>query len=436
VAATKRKLGNKYLRKRAMAAASTLLGIAPAAQAAEKITTNDPWTFDTSFTRYSEAERITVLEPQISTKRDFSDNRSLSILVTVDSITGATPLGTLPATANTAPNTITSPSGHATNPIVGKIPLSHMTDTRFAMDTTWEQPLAPNYSGAFGINASKETDYIATGINSKIARDFNQKNTTLSIGIAPEIDVNDPNGGLPIAYAVPYVPGSIDGRRDTKWIISGLLGVTQTINRRLLMQFNYGLTTEHGYLNDPYKLLSLINEGGDPISAIYEKRPRERIEHSFYWLTRYNIWAKDVLGLALRYYSDDWGIRSQTLDFTFHRQRNDHFYWEPHVRYYHQSAADFYRLGLLTNQSLPEFASADLRLAEFNAVTFGLGFGYTLKNGTLLIARAEYYTQSGENRPREAVGAQKSFDLFPTLHAVILQLDYQFSPEKLWSRKK
>src|ERR1700761_3045507 len=101
------------LRKRAATAAFTLLGIAPAAQAAAPTETPaaDTWSLDTSFFRYSESERITVVEPQVGARRDFGDNRSLNVLVTVDTISGATPLGTLPATPKTAPNTVTGPSG-------------------------------------------------------------------------------------------------------------------------------------------------------------------------------------------------------------------------------------------------------------------------------------------------------------------------------------
>ena len=194
------------------------LGVPPIMQAAQTsaqtpdVSGPDRWSLDTSLMRYNEAERITVIEPQVSARRDFSDNRSLNILVTVDSITGATPLGTLPATAKTAPNTVTSASGSRSNPIIGKIPLSNMTDTRYALDTSWQQPLGADYTGEIGADASKETDYISLGINSKLARDFNQKNTTVSLGIAPEFDISNPNGGLPVAYAAQSARDPSTGR--------------------------------------------------------------------------------------------------------------------------------------------------------------------------------------------------------------------------------
>jgi hypothetical protein len=436
VAATKKE---RLLRKRAAAAAFTLLGVPPTIQAAAPTNSSDAspdrWSSDLSFMRYAESERITVVEPQVGVRRDFSDNRSLSILATVDVITGSTPLGTVPATPNTAPNTVTGASGQGTNPIVGKIPLSKMTDTRIGLDATWEQPVAENYNGQFGASASKETDFISLGANTMLARDFNEKNTTLSFGVAPEFDISNPNGGLPVPFATFGTPGSIDGTRDTKWLASGLAGLTQVINRRTLMQFNYTYTYEHGYLTDPYKLISLINYKGDPVSALYESRPQERMEHSLYWLTRYNIVGHDVFSLGFRYYIDDWGIHSQTLDFSYRRQSNDHFYWEPIVRYYNQSAASFFHSMLDNLNPIPSVASSDLRLAALQAVTFGVHFGYTFKDGSEMIVRGEYYIESGDSHPSDATGAQRSYDLYPTLYASIIQVDYHFEPAKLFSKK-
>jgi hypothetical protein len=431
----------ELLRKRAMAAAATLLGAVPATQAAknspaEPSLSTDVWSWDTSFLQYSEAERVKVSEPQIGVRRNFGDDRTLSILTTVDTISGSTPLGTLPATANTAPATMTSPSGHAVNPIIGKVPTSSFSDTRIALNSTYQQPLGNAYTGIIGGNVSKEHDFLSLGTNLTLNRDFNQKNTTLSLGVSPEYDIVTPHGGLPDAYGTVLNANEFNGVRSTKYLVGSLLGLTQVINRQLLMEWTYSPTYENGYLNDPYKLLSIVNTQGDPLQAIHEKRPGSRLEHSFYWLTRYNIREHDVFNLGLRYFEDNWGIHSQTIDFTYRWQYHPQRFMEPHVRYYHQSAADFFRIGLLQGQQLPNYASADYRLNEINGVTFGIRFGWTLQNGSELTLRAEYYTQAGEHFPKEAVGAQKNFDLFPNLQATILQVAYSFEPRAFFSKNK
>lgn len=412
-----------------MAAAATLLGMVPGKSAAAS---PDPWTWETSFTHYHESDRISVVKPQIGVRRDLGEERAISVLATVDTISGSTPLGTLPPTINTAPNTTTGASGRLVNPYVGKVPTSKMTDTRIALNTSYERPFSSLSRGQFGANVAREKDFLSAGVNSTYHRDFNQKNTTFSFGVSPEFDWVSPTGGLPRPYATRLAADEYQGSTDPKVILGGLVGLTQVLSKRLYMQWNYSPTYENGYLHDPYKLLSIVNAAGDPVSVIHEKRPDSRLEHSFFWLTKYNLIHQDVFSLGLRYFADDWGVRSQTIDFTYRWQVRRHVFFEPHVRYYHQTKADFFRSGIRDTETLPENASADYRLSDIDGVTIGLKVGWTFKNETELVVRAEYYSQTGESRPNDAVGVQRNYDLFPTLHASILQVDYRFAPSKLF----
>lgn len=420
------------LRQRLMAATATLLGATSIGHTATPPKSADRWTWDTSYTHYKESERISVSEPQIGVRRDFADDRSLSILATVDTISGSTPLGTLPMTANTSPATVTSASGRAVNPNIGRIPLSDMSDTRLTLATTYERPSSESSRSIYTGTASKEHDFISAGASYTRHQEFNQKNTTLSFGVAPEIDIVTPNGGLPYAYGGYQTPTEYERHGKTKYLVGGLLGISQVVNRKTFMQWNYSPTYENGYLNDPYKLISQVNNQGDPVNSIHEKRPGSRLEHSFYWLTRYNFHAQDVFSLGFRYFADDWGIRSSTLDFSYRWHYHEKRFFEPTIRYYHQTSARFFRIGLRNAASLPDFASADYRLNELSAVTFGVRMGWVLKNGSELTLRADYYTQNGESSPRDAIGAQRAYDLFPTLHATILQITYSFEPQKLF----
>jgi hypothetical protein len=254
-------------------AAAVPKGTAPA----EPTPVGERWSWNTSLLRYSESDRISVMEPQIGVRRDFGDDRALTILATVDTISGSTPLGTLPLTSNTAPDTVTNASGHPVNPYIGKIPTSEMRDTRIALSGSYERPLSQVSRGTFGGEVAHEHDFLSMGLNGTIQRDYNQKNTTLSFGVSPEFDIVKPNGGLPAAYGPFLQPTEFSGTSTSKLVLGGLVGVTQIINRRTLMQFNYAPTYENGYLNDPYKLLSLYNANGDPLSTIHESRPNSII---------------------------------------------------------------------------------------------------------------------------------------------------------------
>jgi hypothetical protein len=97
------------------------------------------------------------------------------------------------------------------------------------------------------------------------------------------------------------------------------------------------------------------------------------------------------------------------------------------VRYYTQSEAEFYRLSLDSSQPLPEFASSDYRLGNFDAITAGLKFGWKTRNDHDMSVRVEWYTQSGDVPSDQLIGNQVLRDNYPDLNAVIVQFSYRFS---------
>jgi hypothetical protein len=417
------------IKRRAMLAAYSLLGIIPRAHSDEPTDDSKDWNLDASVLTYSESSRISVIEPTVSARKNFDESHVLNLEFTVDTISGATPIGTLPK-KKTQTDTTTSPAsgGGGGLGVTIDVPTAYMSDVRYGLVTSWQQPLGLGLTGKMGANFSVERDYQSAGVNFLLMKDFNKKNSTLSVGVAPEYDRSIPHGGVPVPFTVTGSPGSTDESTSKKQSLGLLAGWTQTVNRRTLMQWNYALTRENGTLSDPYKLLSRIDGvTGDPIDSIYEKRPDSRIEHSYFWLTRYHL-DTDVISFSYRYYTDDWGTRSHTADLNYHWAFSENDYLEPRFRFYHQSQADFYRIGLVSGAALPNDASADYRLAKFDAYTIGARYGHKIGDKTLLVLRFDYYTQIGDSHPDSAIGIQKGFDLFPALQALIFQAQLSFDP--------
>jgi hypothetical protein len=192
------------------------------------------------------------------------------------------------------------------------------------------------------------------------------------------------------------------------------------------MQLNYSLSQASGYLNDPYKLLSRVNPTtGSTVDYVFENRPDSRTKHALYWLTRYSL-NRDVISASYRYFFDDWGIKSHTVDLNYNWKLSEKQYLEPRIRFYSQTEADFYRVNLLSGDPLPLEASADYRLAKFHGFTYGLKWGWNLKNGRAFILRLEYYSTIGEDNPSTAIGIQRGLDFYPNLKATIAQIQYRF----------
>jgi Protein of unknown function (DUF3570) len=443
VAATKEKAMNSRdklsISSALTAATCTLLGttaIEPV-QAQE-----DPgWDFNTSLLYYGESDnRVQDLSLKTLSRLTFTDDRYLSLGLTVDALTGASPNGALP---QSFPQTFTKPSGRnlLTTP-PGEFPIDDsFRDTRVAITADWSQPLGRLYTVSAGVSGSVEFDYLHLGINGKLSRDFNNRNTTLSGGFALAFDESEPIGGVPVGLTQMPNVRQLGPRESTesKDVLDLVLGVTQVMSRNFVVQLNYSYSDSSGYLTDPYKILTAVDSvTGDAVPVpqlpgvegpshlnYFEHRPDSRTKHSVYAQGKYYMNGK-VLDASYRYMTDDWEIESHTVDMRFRWPIGDTRYLEPHLRFYTQTAADFYRLSLTDGEPMPEFASADYRLGDFDAITAGMKFGWKTGGGNDMSVRLELYSQSGNVSSGDLIGSQADRDVYPDMDAIIFQYSYIF----------
>lgn len=386
------------------------------------------WKFDTAVLLYDEKDRVQAVEPVIKAQKTFAGEKILNLKLVVDSLTGASPNG---AAASNNVETYTRPSGRGDFTVpAGEIPLDDtFKDSRAQFSVGWEQPINRLTRYSVGANISNEYDYQSLSFNAGLSRDFNRKNTTASVGLSFASDTIDPQGGIPTPYSQMTPAGEDPSREspdDSKTIVDIVLGATQVINPNWLMQLNYSLSQADGYLNDPFKGISQLDETGRPVSFIYESRPDSRSKNSLFWGNKYHLGYGDTVDLSYRYMTDDWDITSHTIDFRYRWNITPKFYVEPHLRFYQQSEAEFYRHSLAQGETIPTDISADYRLADFDATTIGAKFGYRISRDKIITFRAERYEQSGNTSTNDLIGIQKSYDAFPELEATIVQIGYSF----------
>ena len=428
-------------------ATCTLLGSTPAL-ANESV--DNEWRFDTAILYYGETDRVSLVEGVISATKDFGDDHIFNGKLTYDGLTGASATGAVP---QDTVQTFSRPSGHGGYAVAaGELPLDDtFRDSRVQLNAQWTQPLGDNLRGSAGVHASKEYDYLSLGMNGSLAQDFDQKNTTLSLGLSYQFDQIDPVGGTPERLGVMPIPTYIgddydDDHNDdydddhdddhdnaypdrngtqNKDTVDVLLGLTQIINRRTIMQLNYGVSVSDGYLNDPYKLVSVVNDLGQTQQTLFESRPDQRTKHNVYWQTKYAM-DSGVFDISYRYATDDWDITSHTLESRLRFNITDNSYLQPHIQIYQQTAAEFYQPFILDDSPLPTFASADYRLGEMDAYTVGLKYGQQLDNGDAWAVRMEYYQQNPKNAGFDEPGQLADLDLYPSVKAMMVQFNYQF----------
>jgi len=271
------------------------------------------------------------------------------------------------------------------------------------------------------------------------------RNTTLSAALAYAQDTIKPVGGLPLplaqmtdAVGEDQGPGNRGSGDDSKNVLDVLLGISQVLGRNTVMRVNLSYSDSSGYLTDPYKFLSVVDPvtgdligrtpapGASGPTGVYrfESRPDSRRKEALYAELRHDFSGK-VLQLGYRYSTDDWEVDSHTLESRLRLPFGSSSYLEPHVRYYQQTAASFYRYSL-ADGTLPEFASADARLSDMSAFTVGLKYGHETAGGNEWNARLEFYRQTAEAPNEVLIGNQIGNTQMPDFDAVILQFGYHF----------
>ena len=425
----------------ASAGCALLAGLPTQAQAAEL----DNWDFDTAALIYAEGDsRVSALEPVVSATRNFDSETKLNLKFAFDTLTGASPNG---ATSSDQAQTFARPSGNGRYTTDADAqPLDDtFRDSRAAFSANWSAPINRDWAYSAGGYLSSEHDYQSLGVNGTVSHYLNQKNTTLTLGLNLSADSLNPEGGLPVGLSRTPVPDSAtfstdlnnsrDGSSDDKQVVDVILGLTQVIDRKTLMQFNYSLSSGSGYLNDPYKIVSVIdsnageNYGGNFIKDganlyLYEKRPDSRLKHALFWQGKRQLDNGDIVDLSYRFMFDDWGVNSHTVDLKYRWDLGKH-YIEPQLRWYTQSAADFYKRYVTSSdyQSLDE-VSADYRLGDLDTYTLGFRYGYRMSQNSELYTRVSFYQQS--NSGDTGFGELKTQELYPDTTATMVTVGYRF----------
>ena len=362
-----------------------------------------------------------VIEPIVRFTHLLPDGQSVSAQLGIDVITGASPSGALPSGTV---QTRTSASGRVITSPAGQIPLAPFHDHRVALDSEWQKPLGRFVSSTLGGHFSREKDYQSLGVNGKISTDLMRRLLTVTVGGGVSHDTVFPVGGTPIGLSDGTI---VRSGSNSKNVSNVLLGASRILNRQWMVAVNGTETFERGYLTEPYKVISVMNRvTGQPLSELTDKRPSTRNRSSVLFSSVYHL-TDDVVYTSYRYYWDTWSVRSHTIDLKYRHDLGGDSYMEPLVRYYQQTAASFFTIGLAQGAPLPDFATSDYRLGALRTITVGGTFGFHPEDipGEMTI-RAQYLRQSGDSSPPNAIGIQRNFDLSPPISIFSVVVGYSF----------
>lgn len=328
------------------------------------------------FQHYKEGDdRVDVIAHYASAQVDLSTAAKLSIVGLVDVITGATPTGATPDEGSE------------------QVPLARLEDTRYAGMVDFEHAIG---DGAIRAEYaySHESDYISNGLSIGLSHDFNKRNTTVRWQFAYTDD--------------DIQPGFFDTPRN-KLSRDLLVGITQLLGSNTVITANLSYGNIDGYLSDPYKIVSKTVEivPGFPLKLSFpENRPDHREKWVGFLEGQHMFEAiRGSIDVSGRYYTDDHGVDSGTLAVAWFQRFGERWIVRPSLRWYRQSAADYYHFDLDQTSidpsldpdgSAPHYSS-DYRLSAFDATTFGLKVIYLKTDSWAVDAAYERYTMRGRD---------------------------------------
>ncbi len=319
--------------------------------------------------------RIAVRAQYGWVEQDLGTDWHVKVQGVIDAIAGATPNGQPPATPG------------------GPVPLSQLTERRKAWSTEVAHQL-PAVNVALGFANSRESDYVSNGWSLNTRTDFNQKNTTLLLGLA----------GTDDDVSIRYLR-TVAKKRGLDFVA----GVTQLLDPRTSASVNLGFGRSTGYLGDPYRLVEKRIEILPGIVLPFDF-PENRPDHRSKWTLLGSLnravpeWG-GALEASYRFYRDTFGTTAHTAEFAWFQSCGARLTLVPSVRWYDQTAADFYVVTLTgatftpTYQLNPAgpFYSADYRLSAFRSYQYGLKAVVDLAANWQLDAAVERYEMHGRD---------------------------------------
>lgn len=390
------------------------------------------WSGEIGFLGYSETNnRVQAWEPAVKLNAEFDGERVWSTKLVFDSLTGSSPNGAL---NSDQPQTFTSPSGKAAYTIAPNMqPLyNQFRDSRVALSTSWSQPLSRQWKTNIGFNGSSEYDYLSVGLNASVTKESADKNQSWSLGLSYTSDQISPVGKVPVPMASMGLPGSAprSAGMESKQTYDLLVGFSQVMTRSWLIQANLSVGSSNGYMNDPYKFVTIYEDSNQPTLGnstdyIYESRPDSRLKSSLFLASK-NQFDIGILTSSYRLFKDDWGLLSHTLEGKFNFAISRKWRLEPGFRLYLQNAADFYTLGIGRSETRTSFASADYRLGDLTTMAPTLKIIRKMEDDKELSLLLRYYLQQGSSSSFTPVGSQVGQDLVPDTEAYVVQINYSF----------
>jgi hypothetical protein len=319
--------------------------------------------------------RITVVTQSSSVNQDVGTNGHLQLSGTIDAVSGATP------------------TGRPAQPGSDQVALAQIESRRKAWNGDYSEQIQ-NFNVDASFAESRESDYVSLGWAVNTLTDFNQKNTTLRVGIA----------GTDDRVEVIFLPDYL-----SKHTSDAIVGITQLLNRTTFVTLNVSAGRSTGYLSEPYKIIEKAVEIVPNVfldEEFAENSPNARDRESVYASLNHSfLGVHGAIEGSYRFYSDSYGIVAHTLQVSWMQHIGSKLILSPLARFYTQTAARFYYYDINKTQIMPAriptgtapYYSADFRLSAEDSTSLGMKATWRASAWMQIDASYERYVMRGRD---------------------------------------
>jgi hypothetical protein len=242
-------------------------------------------------------------------------------------------------------------------------PFSDFRKTRNQLDTrvTWR-----GISGRY--YRSNETDYFAQQLAGGVERAFFGDHLLLGIGLSYGWD-----------DIQPLEDDDTNSVSDHKNTLHGSFVATQVVTPTTLVQIGAEWNEVNGLQHNPYR--NVYVDG----AYAPEVHPDARTRRDVFFKVNQYLSNRSSAKVSYKYYTDDWGIDSHTLQAKLNQYVSDSVIVRYRYRFYDQSAADFFRDDYLIPGGVNGYRTGDYRMGEFTAHLFGTRMSWNIGRGPIVI---------------------------------------------------
>jgi hypothetical protein len=256
-------------------------------------------------------------------------------------------------------------------------------DVRFYPSVSWSME-NDKTGNTFGLNASfsKEFDYTSFGLGASFNK--KSKNNNREFGIKAQAYLDK----VSLVYPTELIPvtttsSTSSSRGEHHYPVSSRntfstsLSYSQVVTKNFQLMFLADLVSQNGYLGLPFHRV-YFTDG----SVHVENLPSNRFKVPLGLRANYFIGGKVIVRSFYRFYQDDWGLKSNTVDLESSIKVTPFFSVTPFYRFYTQSAIKYYA-AYEEHTAADQYYTSNHDLSKFNSNFFGAGFRVAPPKGVL-----------------------------------------------------